>query len=151
MKGTEQFMFFLETSSKLLTGSRSLFWEDGEGSARYFWRTSLRCGQFGRILIGPLGCMLWLVRVTQAIRGTSRGMKATTGDKQKHVSISPLRNSENSQYFYIGFVLKSWAVLEVSRKQWSAKDTISPKLPRTQIIENWLETLPQGPCRTAQW
>ena len=36
MKGTEQFMFVVETSSKLLTGSRSLFWENGEGSARVF-------------------------------------------------------------------------------------------------------------------
>ena len=43
----------------------------------YFWRTSLRCGQCGRILIGPLGCMLRLVRVTLAIRSTRRGIKET--------------------------------------------------------------------------
>ena len=29
-------MFVAETSSKLLTGSRSLFWENGEGNARVF-------------------------------------------------------------------------------------------------------------------
>ena len=57
----QQFMFVVERSSKLLTGSRSFFWENGEGSARVFLED---VPALWAIPIGPLGCMLRLVRVT---------------------------------------------------------------------------------------